>query len=454
VTARVCLASARQGKELLHTNPRKIACSTHGAVRLVVDRSCAVGQRDASAARAHRRQPCYERLVLRYFVPHGESLELPSPLDTGLARPVDAFVLGEAGLSRRVIVARDLMGELVVVDEDGPGGLPDAIRFAVGHHELARGRPPRFVDATQVWLLAIDLLEQASDGPGTNDPLQLYGRLSGPWGAKTTAHACNGQLTVTRGDLLRGFAEGAEQPFLVPGGAIFHAAVPGGLPEDLAGGHGIVLAYALLPLDAGGFEGGNESSALQIFHGLVHAFHDDLRRQGSRHAFAQRTLPVDDQRTLAARLQAEGFTIRDGVAWKRSGLFARERRPLPPEWTIDDIGPVAREALSALASGFPDPRSAALWARIQPASPASAFVPTSGSPTWTPAPPRRSPKTVVEQPFRRRDPDWMNDFATSTTAVPPRRTRVSPPSSTATRGPAASSDRRYVSKPDWMKDFE
>jgi hypothetical protein len=391
--------------------------------------------------------------VLRYFVPHGVPAALPSPHDTGLARAVDAFVLGGAGAPRRVVVARDLAGELYVVDEDDPAGLPDDLRRQVGMHELSRGRPPRFVDATELWLLAIDLLEQAADGPGTNDPVQLYGRLSGPWGpaaASSTAQATNGQLTVTRGDLLRAAIEGAAQPFLVDGGVVLHWALPGGLAEDLGGGRGVVLAYALLPLDAGGLDGGNESCTLQVFHGLAHALHDDLRRHGGRHAFTQRALPIDDRRALEARLQAEGYLIQGDVAEKKTGLLARERRPLPPEWRVDDIVPVARDALAALAPTFPDARSAALWARIHPAPPRSFTIPATTAPP--PLATRTRPATVVEQPFRRRDPDWMADFAASAGTPAPRRTRVAPPSSPARNAPAARSSPG--ARPDWMKDFD
>jgi hypothetical protein len=393
--------------------------------------------------------------VLRYFVSHGDVVSLPSPDDHAVARALDAFVLGSVGGPRRVVVARDLAGELFLVDEDGVAGLPDSVRSVVARHELARGRPPRFIDASELWLMSVDLLEQAADSPGTNDPVHVYGRLSGPWGSTTsTPHAAHGQLTVTRGDLLRGFFEGARQPFFVDGGVMLHALVPGGPVDDVGVGRGVVLAWALLPWDAGGLDGGNEPCALQIFDALVGALQDDLRRHGARNTFTARTLPVADRGALEARMVAEGFLIHGDVAEKKTGIFARERRPLPPEWRVDDLEPVAADALAALAPAFPDPRSTALWARVHarapatfsiPAPPHAAAVPTSSTPR------REKPATIVQQPFRRSEPDWMADFAPPPGTPAPRRARVTPTAPSTSRRPTASPGS---ARPEWMKDFE
>jgi hypothetical protein len=409
--------------------------------------------------------------VLRYFVAHGAVLDLPAAHDTGMARALDAFVLGGARSPRRVVVARDLAGELHLVDEDGPAGLPDALRRDVGRHEIARGRPPRLLDVEEIWLFSVDLLEEPADSPGTNDPVQLYGRLSGPWGPSSSApRACNGQLTVTRGDLLRGFSESGGQPFLVDGGAILHTLLPGDRVEDVASGRGAVLAYALLPLDAGGLDGGNETCAIQVFDGLVHALQDDLRKHAVGVPFATRLLPVVDRRSLESRLEAEGFAVEGDVAERKTGFLSKERRALPPEWKVDDVGSVAREALGALGAAFPDARSAALWLRTQGRAPAFAVpstrTTTTATTTATTARAASSsagetaatkPATVVEQPFRRRAPDWMNDFASPTTTAAPRRTAVAP-APARPRAPVSSSSTSGASagapRPDWMKDFD
>ncbi len=406
-------------------------------------------------ARLTTRTACYDVDVLRYFVPRGAAVPLSPAPGAGLARALDAFVVGGPGGLRRGVVVRDLAGELLLLEEDSADALPDVVRRELGRHELARGRPPRFVDAGAVWLLAIDLLEQPHDSPGTNDPVHLYGRLSGPFGgAAGPAAAVHGQLTVTRGDLLRGFLEGMTQPFLVEGGAVFHATLPGEPVEEQTLGRGVVVAYALLPLDAGGLDGGNETCMLQIFDGLVHAFADDLRRHGAQNALTRRPLPVLDRRTLEARLRAEGFTIDGNHALRKTGLFARERRPLPTEWQIDDVEPVARVALDTLAPGFPDARSHALWSRIHPRPPTPLSPPARPASTG-PTAARPKPTTVVVQPFSRRAPDWMTDFTTPAGLPPPRRTRVAPKESgVPSRGPPPGSDVPQPVRPEWMKDFE
>jgi len=396
--------------------------------------------------------------VLRYFAAHGAVVDLPAAHDTGMARALDAFVLGGARTPRRVVVARDLTGELHVVDEDGPAGLPDALRRDIGRHEIARGERPRLLDADEVWLLVIDLLEQPADSPGTNDPVHLYGRLSGPWGPpSSTPRACNGQLTVTRGDLLRAFAESAGQPFLVDGGAILHALLPGDRVEDVAAGRGIVLAYPLLPLDAGGLDGGNEACVVQVFDGLVRALQYDLRTQAGSSSFAARLLPVVDRRAEEARLEAEGFAVDGDVAERKTGFLSKERRPVAREWTVADVPVVAREALGALGSAFPDARSAALWLRTQARAPSIPSLPrTPATTTATTTEPRPKPATVVEQPFRRREPDWMNDFAAPAGSPTPRRTPVAPTTPPAPAPPPSPSSNVSTlrARPDWMKDFD
>ena len=403
--------------------------------------------------------------MLRYFVAHGAVVDLPAAHDIGMARALDAFVLGGERTPRRVVVARDLGGDLHVVDEDGPAGLPDALRRDVGRHEIARGQPPRLIDVDDLWLFTIDLLEQPADSPGTNDPVQLFGRLSGPWGPPSSSpRACDGQLTVTRGDLLRAFAESGGQPFLVDGGAILHALLPGDRAEDVAAGRGAVLAYPLLPLDAGGLDGGNEACVVQVFDGLVRALQDDLRAHAAPSSFSARLLPIVDRRAEEARLQAEGFSVEGDVAERKTGFLSKERRAVAREWSMADVGVVAREALGTLGAGFPDARSAALWLRTLPRAPSIAALPrTASAPlvattsaTTTPMPP-----TVVEQPFRRRAPDWMADFASPAGTPTPRRTPVTPatprrPSGPTSTPPSAPSPppSEARGRPDWMKDFD
>ena len=330
--------------------------------------------------------------MLRYFVAHRASaVALPPAAEATLVRALDAFVV--AG-PRRVVVARDMAGDLFLADD---ADLPDTVRAAVTQHELARPKPARFVDVDEVWLFTAELLEQAADTPGANDPVQLYGRLCGPFarGAPATAH--NGQLTLTRGDLLRGFVDSAAHGFVVDDGAVLHACVPGERAEELAQGRGLVLVYPLLPPDADA-GGANEPVAQLLLHGLLHALHDDLARHKSTHAFA--------------------------------------RGPLV-DGTMKDALVAARDALGALA-GFPDARSSALWSRVTERAPA--LAPAHARPS---TPVARAAPVPVQQPWRRAAPDWMRDFETS--SPPPRRTRVvdarapRPP----TKGP-----------PDWMKDFE
>ena len=394
---------------------------------------------------------------------------------------VDQFVVGDTRAPRRCAVARDLGGALLLVDESVIQS-DVSLRGQLVKNELARqGRPPRILAGRELWLFAMELLEQPGDAVGVNDPIHIYGTLFGPFptmGDTTAAHAQDGQLTVTRGDLLRGLLASEGEPFSLAdshGGRVLHALLPGDTDDVIVDGRGMLLAYPLFPLEGGRSAGGNEALVCQLICEVVHGLQADLREQQQAHPFCQNLLPVLVRDALERELEADGFRI-DGDIARRGGLLRRDEvRQLPTKGDLPDFFRAARQALAALApSGFPDARSRTLFARV---ATRAASAQTTGMIPQAPqmsTPQLSTPLTrtpgqgrVAEQPYRRHDPGWMNDFLdlpspTSTARRPPRLTPVAQPRGSGpltrtdepgTRSPSSSTGLPNK-KPDWMKDFD
>lgn len=384
----------------------------------------------------------------RYFVARQAPEPVPPLRGPLLTHVLDTFRLGGRGRSQReVAVVADRRGVLHLVD-DLPS-LPPSLRSELSHHDLSGGTP-RLLDVEELWLLAIHLLEQPGDTPGIDDPVYLYGRLFGPLPSPSPVMA-DGQLALTRSDLLDGVVGAASDAFVVGDSRCLHAVLAGERVEGISSGRGLVLAYPLAPPELGGIDASNEELAVQLLHDLLSATRNDARTNGIAHPLLDVELPVPSRAELERQLDDDGWDVQGDTAIRRSSSTAKGtiggflsqvlgvpdtmKQTLPPEATLDGLLAIARQALPGFP-GFPNAKTAALRARTVRG--------TASRPTSPPRPPnvpRASAPRPAETPAAKTT-DWMNDFVAEH-GPRPRITRMEKRREPAP-APAA----------DWMKDFD
>ncbi len=403
----------------------------------------------------------------RYFVPHAASAAEPVQSDaSAIAHVVDAFRLDAPHLlEQEWMVGIDAVGTVHVVPASARDQLPASTRAQLTHHEVASGRTPRRIAASELFFFAVELVEHPSDAEGFNDPVYLYGHLSGPWPGDAPMRV-PGQLTVTRGDVLSGLVHGAADAFhyvptpespSAPRG--YHALLPGDRPERLAEGRGLVLAWPAVPPELQVGNASNGPMVARILHDVLTQLQEDARANGGPEPLARMDLPVPSRAMAIADLELRGYEVKGDVAILRRnhpGLLTRmaewlraEKVKVPAEAGAPGFLEVARAALAALP-GWPGESERVLRALVRPGG--GAPVPRGTTPLpgaaaavpSRPLPPRAPPKPP-------RPDDWMKDFLSAhATSHPggaqPKLTRAkpsfSPPPPPAKPG-----------TPAWMADF-
>jgi hypothetical protein len=341
----------------------------------------------------------------------------------------------------------------------------------------------------ELYVFDLQVLELLMDAPGLNDAMYLYGTLRGPYPAAegATLKTIEGQLTVTRSDLLGGLIEGTADAFAYQpdanGARCVHALLPGERADLIDGGRGVVLALPIAPAWTLESSVSNDRVAAQIIHDVLGALRRDLGDATP--------LPVANRAAVIAELKAQGFTIEGDEAVKttKSGLLGirteREKKPVPREAPLEEF---VRLALSALPKiGPPSPESFALRRRhigresrlalVDRAgtTPAHVARPMSSDPISSTSPTSRAPRPQVKaQPT-----DWMKDFVDAHQAqghakprvVAPARFVAPPPPPKPKQswmddfdepkgepaeqaGPKSDTGEPSSKKPDWSKDFE
>ncbi|MSQ83388.1 MAG: hypothetical protein EXR77_10965 [Myxococcales bacterium] len=414
----------------------------------------------------------------RYFIADAAPPRpLPVAANAAIAEVVDLFVMGDGRAPHTCAVVRDLGGSLLACSE--AIALQDAtLQRSLIHAEIARGGPPRYLNASEVWLFAPQLAELSEGGDPYGAPIRLFGALHGPFGGDTLgAMAVEGHLTVRRGDWLLGLVRGCTQGFGVVESAdsfISHALLPGADHGNTANGAGTVLAYPLLPVVAAD-GGGNAVVVCQLLTDLLNNLQAACKAVGADGPFVSELIPVADRSEIEARLTLQGFVITGDTAAK-DRMFGRDDRiDLPALATMATVLPCARRALNALESlGFPDAWARAVHSRVSARAPTPLPPPRihATAPAHYPALAAKAKpaKTVKPSP---RPPEWMADFADLPPAQPqakiaprtvqeraaqparpanPRRVPPQVPQPTpASRSPT---NPEPPQQPDWMKDFE
>jgi hypothetical protein len=353
------------------------------------------------------------------------------------------------------VVGFDDLGQLAAQPVAAAAG---TVRGQISFHEVAGGSR-RHLRAAELYLFEVQLMEQAADRPGFDDPVHLYGTLLGPVSPAGLGEISEGEMTVTRADLLEGAARGAAHAFryAAPGGAAgarsFHLLLPGDRVEELAQGRGVVVAYPVLSADLQSAAPGNEFFFNQILYDVITGVWGDVEREAPPPRRRPQDVPVPNRALAEQTLVNQGYVIegdsavraRKGLLGSVLGAFVDDRRALPREGNSDDYLHLAQEALGAFA-GWPAPRARALraclgGAGVSPPVPGAyqppPVLPSSGLPP--PPPPPRQPAGP---------PHWMVDFIAS--HQEPGR----PPPIVTGAGQGRDRQDDKPSPPDWMKDFE
>ena len=368
----------------------------------------------------------------RYFVASASAPPgRPDRDDPG--RLVNALAVVQVGAAE-LVVGTDGEGRLRAVSGGERAAMTARVQAQLAYHEVTSPAPVG-VSASEVWLLDVQVVELLRDAPGLNDPLHLYGSLRGayPWALEREVASVEGQLTVTRSDLLGGLVAGVERAFKVEpssaGARCIHAMVPGGPPAEMQEGRGLVLAFPLAHLPIGD-DPPNELVVAQTLYDVLSALRADLGDDGAA------PLPVPSRRALEAELAADGWHIDgDRAVRKKGGIGGRllgvgkKERTLPPQGTLEDYVTEARTVL----------------ARLTPA-PARASTP----------PVRRS---TAPRPAVSTTPDeWMKDFSTARPSPGKTRPRAKPRPAVivprVSRPARVLSQEAPASPPDWMRDFK
>ena len=375
------------------------------------------------------------------------------------AHVVDCFRLSNSyTVGQEWIVATDSLGNLQALADGNRANLPAEVQTELAWFEMS-GYGKRQIEAAEIYLFYLQVMEQLPEAPGLNDPIYLYGTLFGPYPSASPVAGIEGQLTITRADLLEGMLLGANFAFRFSGNGdgpprCFHLALPAAGEEEIRQGRGIVIAYPLLPPELIVTDVTNELFTCRLIYDTLAALKEDAAEEQIHHPLNQITLPVPSRAMLEQQLQTEGYEIKDDKAVRKfrrdgeeSGLLStvlgvllNESLKLPPEGRPEDFVDLARLTLQGLP-GWPTGRALALQNRIKSA-PA-----VSGHRTITPppVPPQAAysrpklpppPKSLNDDP-----PSWVQDFIINhqgSNTAKPHLTSYSP---------------HDTNSPDWMKDF-
>ncbi|WP_223637609.1 hypothetical protein [Corallococcus sp. EGB] len=440
------------------------------------------------------RQPVAASVSLpRYFVPHATSPVEPAPCDASeVVHALDAFRLEPAYLGESEwFVCTDVVGQLQLIPGSERARLPASVQAQLAHHEVASGRPPRRLAATELFFFAPEVVEHPSDVDGFNDPVYLYGTLTGPWPGNAVMRV-NGQLTVTRGDVLAGFAHGAQDAFHYVKDAesrdaprAYHALLPGDRADQLAQGRGLVLAYPAVPAELQAHHSANGAQVASVLHAVLGQLQDDARAHQGPRELATLELPVPSRAMAIADLELRGYEVKGdlatprptkgGLVGKLAGWLQDGTVRVPREAPTPEFLELARRVLPLLP-GWPTQTERALRTHVLAGTLSPG--PRVGVPR-APTPPASLPPRLPTPPVR--SSDWMQDFIdshgkpggakprlTHLQAKPAPRPPPAAPSSAASwqsdfapAAPARPAPRQqekapapHGKKPDWMSDFE
>jgi hypothetical protein len=439
----------------------------------------------------------------RYFTPRNIPPQNLTTDPEAIVHLLDVFIVESPHRQpEEWMVALTLDGSLVALPASERGRLPQRAQEELSFMEIS-ALPPRRLLFSEISLFLVQLMEQPANTPGINDPIYLYGSLSGPI-PNQQLESIEGQLTLTRADLLEGITLCAPWAFRYPNtgkgfGCCYSMILPADRPEELSQGKGVILAYALLAPELAVEDASNDAMLNQLMFDILSAMKEDMKTEG-KPADILPPIPVLSRAMHEQQLINEGYTIDGNTAKKKSGFLSLfgGKIDLPPQGDAPQYIELANRILQTIP-GWPEEKTKLIRGRIQAGSQlpnATQFrpQPTSADYTPPPPPPPRTPRPSdwmndfieshhqpgtpparITQPVQTRkivtvnEPapptanDWMRDFdrkqsSTPNTqprinaakpATPPPAPRTNPPINKPSQAPTVKTD-----KPDWMKDFE
>jgi hypothetical protein len=428
-----------------------------------------------------RSEPSLPRYFVRSDSPPGAGAR------SELAHCADSFRLFSRAASLEVVVGVDRAGELAYTTGPARANMSERALRELSVHELlcsSEKRPPaRAIQAERLFLFEMEFLEQVA-GPELNQPVYAYGTLIGPIVDETPAARVRGQLTLTRADLLEGFAIGREFAFRCAAEgtgahAVYHALLPGGRAEDIAEGRDVLLAYPLAPTELAEENLENAAIVQLLVAELVEALRKDLSREERGRGLLEkwfgtsRAAQLVSPETLdfSASMELAAMALRYMPEWPSARSRALRTR-IVPEDTLDGL---VRSPARIGGEFTPSMHGAGNQTRAEPASAPAPQAALTSAPAPQAALPTRAArwKKPADAP-----PAWTRDFlpeqhradpaASYVTWKAPRSTKKLPDSSEWMddfRAPAQSSgaagareqsasENEKATRPDWMRDFD
>jgi hypothetical protein len=330
----------------------------------------------------------------RYFIASEDAQAVPDVSQAPLRYAVDLFranlspdpapkkekPAGKSGESGHVppaaewVVAADALGNLNVLPALR-SSLPPDLKRQVNTNELLS--PPRTLNVRELFLFDIEHAEAQGNPAGLNDPVNLQGRIFGPFPSERPMSA-RGQLAVTRADVLDGLVRGLPCAFHYAEAhrshgelRCLHLMLPGTTAQELKKGKSALLAFPMLSTALGAGHPSNQPFAAGFLYDLLAQLQADFLQENIRGAFPDLKLPVPSRRRHEAGLKARGYEVHGDTVYapiakpSRSWIgklfqnIGREKESLPPEGTLNDFVRLAQLAVRSIP-GWPDARSQVL----------------------------------------------------------------------------------------------
>lgn len=245
-----------------------------------------------------------------------------------------ARVRGDGGV-RELVIGTDAHGNVVVTNDRGRLG--QRARGELAYHDTATSGRTLELHAEPIYIFDLQTVEMLPDAPGPNDPLRVHGVMYGPYSEYDDGAVVpvEGQLTVTRADLLGGLVDGMATAFAYSpdehGSRCVHALLPGECADVIDTGKGVILALPLAPTWMPDCPLSNDLVVAQLVHDVLGALRADLGVTPAKHGFM-------------------------------SFLRGHGKKKLPEQGTLDELVEAARAALARMAEA-PTPEAVALSRR-------------------------------------------------------------------------------------------
>ena len=434
----------------------------------------------------------------RYFVPRSGSQEQVSGEPPPIMQIIDSFLIGASHLLEMdCVVGVDTLGDLQLCGRSAVSQMDEILQGQLTFNELSCQSGRRILSLTRFYLFAMQLLEQPGDSPGINDPVYLYGKLFALYPNAANTVGVEGQLTVTRADILHGLAESAKYGFTYAVGTnhsalatrCFHFLAPCDNESDLNKGAGVVIVYPLPTAELAATDPSNELTIKQMLFDVLQSLKKDLQANNVPSKLCNLELPIPSRQSLEMNLEARGYKVKGNLAQRAMsassgsapldnvlsnlyGKLSRDRLDLPAEGSLDDFLDITRKTIQSI-KGWPPEKNKMLARLCRSATPdeiARASQTIESETLRVPKTPQRPASMLKNEELSRAfvksdarvcnsgPPDWMKDFMKAHKQSSSIITQFHQNSRTnaelAAQKPSARKENSQAVNSDWAKDFD